>query len=137
MHPESHIYRSLISKLTIGVRILPVALLMACTESPTSTERSAIHFDPEQLNSEGLRGPADGLRALHYEFCIPDRPDVISEIRTIDPTLQLQRSSPGRIGCAVDQVLCLGHTHQSHFREVLERLIQHPGVGDIHEAVFE
>jgi hypothetical protein len=112
-------------------------LLTACTEPPSTVAESAIQFDLQQLSSEGLRGPADGLRALHYEFCIPDRADIISEVRAIDPTLQLQRTSPGRIGCGVGEVLCLGHTHQAQFREVLGRLAQHPQVGEIHEAVFE
>ena len=112
-------------------------LLTACTEPPSTVEESVIPFDLQQLNSEGLRGPADGLRALHYEFCIPDRPDVISEVRAIDPTLQLQRSSPGRVGCGTGEVLCLGHTHQARFLEVLERLARHPLVGEIHETVFE
>jgi hypothetical protein len=33
--------------------------------------RSKITFDLEQLNENGLYGPPGGLRALHYEFCIP------------------------------------------------------------------
>jgi hypothetical protein len=114
-----------------------VAALMLLTACTATTEESAIHFDLTQLNSEGLRGPADGLRALHYEFCIPDQPDVISEVRAIDPTLEIQRASSGRIGCGTNEVLCLGHTHQPQYREVLERLAQHPDVSEIHEAVFE
>jgi hypothetical protein len=116
---------------------LTVAVMMLLTACPATVKESAIHFDLKQLNSEGLRGPADGLRALHYEFCIPDRADVIREVRLIDPTLQIQRTSPGRIGCGADQALCLGHTHQPHYREVLKRLAQHPDTGEIYEATFE
>jgi hypothetical protein len=112
-------------------------LMTACTEPPTHTATPSLHFDLKQLNSEGLRGPPDGLRALHYEFCIPDRPALISEMKAIDPTLQIQAASPGRIGCGEGEALCLGHTHQPRFREVLERLARHPEVGEIHEAVFE
>jgi hypothetical protein len=32
---------------------------------------SKIDVDLANVNSEGLRGPPDGLRAVHYEFCIP------------------------------------------------------------------
>jgi hypothetical protein len=116
---------------------LTVAVMILLTACPAAVKESAIHFDLRQLNSEGLRGPADGLRALHYEFCIPDRADVIREVRAIDPTLQIQRSSPGRVGCGAGEILCLGHTHQARFREVLERLARHPQVGEIQEAVFE
>ncbi|MCK5191008.1 MAG: hypothetical protein KAR12_13230, partial [Methylococcales bacterium] len=30
-----------------------------------------IEFDITKLNQQGLYGPADGLRSLSYEFCIP------------------------------------------------------------------
>ena len=37
----------------------------------------------------------------------------------------------------VDELLCLGHTHQPGYRAVLERLSALPFVADIHEAFFE
>jgi len=98
---------------------------------------SGIRFDLDRLDADGLQGPPDGLRALHYEYCIPDQPEAIREVTAIDPTLQIQQGSPGRVGCGAGELLCLGHTHQPDYRAVLERLAALLFVTDIHEAFFE
>jgi len=59
-----------------------------------------LHFDLSQLNDQGLVGPPEGLRALSYEFCIPAVEAHVMEVEAIDSTIAIQRSSPGRIGCA-------------------------------------
>ena len=120
----------------IGYLLLAV-LMTACTASRETSGSSVLHFDLNRLNAEGLQGPPDGLRALHYEYCIPDRPELIDELAGIDPSLETQYGSPGRIGCGEGELLCLGHTHQPDYREVLERLGRHPMVGEIREALFE
>jgi hypothetical protein len=96
-----------------------------------------IRFDLEHISPEGLIGPPDGLRALDYEYCIPDHAEAIRQVEAIDPTLQIQRGSPGRVGCGQNQLLCLGHTHQTDFLSVLERLSALPFVMAIHQAFFE
>jgi hypothetical protein len=83
-----------------------------------------IHLDLSKFNDDGLYGPPDGLRAAMYEFCIPARPDLAAEVASIDPTVQIYASSPGRIGCASDEYLCIGSTGQPGFREVLASLAQ-------------
>ena len=83
-----------------------------------------IHFDLTGFTEEGLYGPPDGLRALDYEFCIPADPALVDEVRAIDPTLSVFPDSPGRIGCGVDEYLCIGTTHQPDFRAVLLRLAE-------------
>ena len=96
-----------------------------------------VRFDLERLDADGLQGPPDGLRALHYEYCIPHRSGAIREVTAIDPTLQVQRGSPGRSGCGVGELLCLGHTHQPGHQVVLGRLAALPYITEIHEAFFE
>ena len=110
---------------------------LALTLVRDATTRSGIRFDLDRVNADGLQGPPDGLRALHYEYCIPDRPEAIQNVTTIDPTLQIQGGSPGRVGCGAGELLCLGHTHQPGYRAVLERLAELPFVAEIHEALFE
>ena len=102
-----------------------------------ATVRSKIRFDLDRLDPDGLQGPRDGLRALHYEYCIPDRSEAVREVTAIDPTLQIQGGSPGRVGCAAGELLCLGHTHQPDYRVVLEQLATLPFIAEIHEAFFE
>ena len=106
-------------------------------EQPRINPRSKISFDFEHLNEQGLYGPPDGLRALHYEFCIPADPRLVAQVRRIDPTIQIFKTSPGRIGCAEEEYLCIGNTHQPNFRNVLLNLAKLPQVKRIDQAFFE
>lgn len=96
-----------------------------------------IAIDLTNVNADGLRGPPTGLRAVHYEFCIPVGTHYAAEVRGIDPTAQLMTGSRGRIGCADGQVLVLGHTHQRAYRQVLDQLANLPYVARITESFFE
>lgn len=98
---------------------------------------NVIRFDMSRLNSEGLIGPADGLRSLGYEFCIPASEQSVGMVESIDPTAEVQRQSLGRIGCGSDEFLVLGNTHQADFEGVLVRLSKLPFVDRIEEAQFE
>jgi hypothetical protein len=95
-----------------------------------------ITFDLSLLDATGLYGPADGRRALHYEFCIPDRAQAAAQVRALDASLRLQRAR-GRIGCSGAELLCVGSTHQRGYREVLAGLARLPFVERIEQAFFE
>ena len=60
-----------------------VVIVTGCTSDNTSEK---IRFDLEILNEDGLYGPADGLRALDYEFCIPADDTARDEVTSIDPS---------------------------------------------------
>ena len=67
-----------------------------------------------ELNSQGLYGPPDGLRALSYEFCIPREQKYVDEIKRIDKSVKISLHSSGRIGCTDKQYLCLDrHTRST------------------------
>ncbi|HWH46208.1 MAG TPA: hypothetical protein VN664_00305 [Burkholderiales bacterium] len=115
-----------------------IAMIAGCVSvSSPHAISSKIDVDLENVNSEGLRGPPDGLRAVHYEFCIPADEESAKEVRSIDPSAQFMRGSRGRIGCARDQVLVVGNTHQRSYRQVLERLAALEYVTRIAETFFE
>ena len=88
------------------------------------------------VNDKGLYGPPNGLVSLSYEFCIPREQKYIDEIKSIDTTVQISKSS-GRIGCSKDQYLCLGHTAQENYLQVLEGLARKEYIHRIEEAWFE
>jgi hypothetical protein len=90
-----------------------------------------VHFDQSAFSDDGLYGPPGGLRAAAYEFCIPAHHELAAEVASIDPTVQIYTSSPGRIGCGVDEYLCIGSTAQPGFRQVLANLAQLDYVTDI------
>ena len=97
---------------------------------------SKIGFDPALIGADGLYGPADGLRALDYELCVPDSVDYRARVSAIDPSLRFS-ASPGRIGCTGGEVLALGNSHQPGFHSVLEKLARLPFVRRIEPAWFE
>lgn len=88
-------------------------------EIPTLTK---VTFDLDLLNDDGLIGPPAGLRSLMYEFCIPADGASEAQVRAIDSSDHMHSTSPGRIGCRDDQILCVGETHQPGWRTVLEQL---------------
>jgi hypothetical protein len=96
-----------------------------------------ITFDTAVIHEDGLRGPADGLVAVSYEFCIPAKDECYQQVRAIDPRIQIMQGTRGRIGCSNDQALCIGQTHQPNFRQVLQKLAALEYVTEIRECVFE
>jgi hypothetical protein len=94
-------------------------------------------FDPAALDDAGLTGPPDGRVAVAYEFCIPATGAHAAEVRGLDPTAEVQRGSPGRIGCGSGQWLVVGSTHQPGWRAVLAGLTALPYVARIDRADFE
>jgi hypothetical protein len=110
-------------------------LLSACAAvQPPSAE---IQIDLSGVNAEGLRGPSNGLRAVHYEFCIPAGETYKSEVVRIDASAVFMPDSRGRIGCRAGEVLVVGNTHQPGYRQVLDRLASLPYIERIVEAHFE
>lgn len=126
----------------IGAAAAIFALLafvtIGCVSTATTHVMSPkVGLDLGDVNAEGLRGPPDGLRAVHYEFCIPADDNLLRKVRAIDPTSEAMKGSRGRIGCTKEQVLVLGNTHQRGFRQVLNRLAGLPYVQRIEENFFE
>jgi hypothetical protein len=105
--------------------------------APPDAVSTKIHFDLSEFNDGGLYGPPDGLRTAMYEFCIPARDDLAAEVASIDPSIQISASSPGRIRCSSDEYLCIGSTGQPGFREVLANVAQLDYVSRIQLSVPE
>jgi hypothetical protein len=105
--------------------------------APPDGVNARIHFYLSEFTDDGLYGPPDGLRAAMYEFCIPAGADLAVEVASIDPTVQIYASSPGRIRCGSDEYLCIGSTGQPGFRELLANLAQLDYVSGIQLSVPE
>jgi hypothetical protein len=119
---------------------LSVCLVLTCClaeERDQIDPIGKITFRLDQLNQDGLCGPSDGLRALHYEFCIPGDGAHEAQVRDIDPTIQVFPKSRGRIGCTAGEYLCVGSTHQPNFKTVLFKLASLPYIKRINQAFFE
>lgn len=123
--------------VSLLLNLYPFFLACRAEERVQVNPRSKITFNLEHLNESGLYGPPHGLRALDYEFCIPADPRLEAQVRQIDPTVHIFKTSPGRVGCAEGGYLCVGNTHQPDFRMVLNKLANLPYVKRIDQAFFE
>ena len=117
-------------------------LLAGCLASPARDSSppagiAKVRFPLDGIRADGLHGPADGSRSVAYEFCIPSNDEAYQQVRMIDPSLQIQPDSPGRIGCAENQSLCIGETHQPGWHEVLQKLAALNYVSEIRQSDFE
>jgi hypothetical protein len=96
-----------------------------------------IKFQLDDIRPDGLRGPADGLVSVSYEFCVRADDRFYQEVRWIDPSVQIYPNSSGRIACPKGQALCIGQTNQPHWRDVLRRLSSLSYISEIRECFFE
>ncbi len=100
------------------------ALLAACQASPAPVpvgraDPAKIKFNLDDINADGLRGPADGLVAVSYEFCVPRNDRVYRQLERIDASIQINPGASGRIGCTKDEALGIGNTGQPGWRGVV------------------
>ena len=96
-----------------------------------------IEFDITKLNQQGLYGPADGLRSLSYEFCIPAEEHFVSTILIIDPEIKIYPQSPGRIACTQVEYLCMGDTYNKPYQTIFNDLADLSFIKRIIQSVFE
>lgn len=131
-----------IASLRVMMVSTAIASLAGCHVSPgrgssdwTGSEK--VKFSLENIHSDGLRGPTNGLLAVSYEFCVPANNKVYQEVQQIDPSLQIHPGSRGRSGCSTSQSLAIGDTHQAHWHSVLQELSSLTYVDEIRECFFE
>lgn len=96
-----------------------------------------IKFRLDNIRADGLRGPADGLVSVSYEFCVPADAAVYAEVKRLDPGVQITPGGRGRSGCKTGEALCIGNTHQKDWRRVLDGLAALDYVREIRECFFE
>lgn len=92
-------------------------------EQPPTQQRpiEKITFDLSTISAEGL-ATATGGGSVSYEFCIPATEVHVAAVQAIDPSVKTFARSRGRIGCQREEYLCIGDTHQNHWREKLMAL---------------
>lgn len=127
-------------KITLALFLAATLTADAFPNSPERLQLNAaakIKFRLDDIRPDALRGPRDGLISVSYEFCVPANARAYEEVKQIDPSVRIQPGSRGRIGCGKGQTLCIGTTHQPHWREVLKRLSSLSYIAEIRECVFE
>jgi hypothetical protein len=132
---EMRRYISVFIKTTVLMSFMSVfATAMANAEN---CNLSKIKFDLSDIRPNGLRGFGSGLSAVDYEFCIPNDKQHYAAIKHINRTIQIYSGPKGRIGCSKTQLLCIGNTHQPHWKNTLKAIAALPYVKEIDETFFE
>jgi len=133
--------RTLAAAIAAGLVAMACAPFAASRGAPEPAVDEAalakIEFSLADIREDGLTGPPDGLRAVSYEFCVPDEAAKLAEVQAIDPTVQVMLGAKGRVGCGDGTVLCIGSTHQPNWRAVLERVGSLSYVPRVARADFE
>jgi hypothetical protein len=117
--------------------VVALLAMAGCANEEVLRERGKIAFDLAEIGTDGLEGEAGAERAVAYEFCLPAKDSYVTQVRVIDPTLQLYPGVPGRVGCKAGEILAIGNTHRAEWRESLARLAALRYVRRIERTRFE
>ncbi|MCB0705512.1 MAG: hypothetical protein KDC34_09395 [Saprospiraceae bacterium] len=109
----------------------------ACDSEKPDCTFDKIKFDLELIDEVGLRGPKDGKVLVDYEFCIPQKDAFKSEVVNINPYINMDKYTKGRIGCSDKEWHCMGNTGSQNYREILCALSNLDYVVEIREVFFE
>ena len=126
------------------VSALVLCAALSCSKSDKTTKeqdnsgwQNKIAFDLSQIHPDGLTGPPDGLVRVSYEFCIPKDKAFLDRVLAIDPTIKCSLESPGRIGCGKTEYLCIGDTHNSRWKDILQQIASLDYVTRIERTYWE
>ncbi len=123
----------------IIIVVSSLSIMYGCSniDSNSIANNEKIEFDITKLNQQGLYGPADGLRSLSYEFCIPADEHFVSVIHNIDPEIKIYHHSPGRIACNQSEFLCVGDTYNKPYQKNFNDLANLFFIKRIIQSIFE
>jgi hypothetical protein len=123
--------------LFIALMWSTLVLLFAChrTKLPPATDPlwQKLKFSLTQLDA---MGKGQSGTSIDYEFCIPNRAEHKAEVLRADSTVQFY-TSPGRIKCARNQLLCIGNTRSPEYKRRLFKLCSLDYVQSIEQTFWE
>lgn len=124
--------------INVTLGILAAILLFSCALAKSSSMKKAeekMNFNFSKLNKHGLTKVRK--TTLAFEFCIPNETEYLNEIKSIDESIAVYKSSDGKIGCGKNQILCIGETAGKDYIKILISLTKLPYVKNIDESFFE
>ena len=105
----------------------------SCQEKADEEAMAKIRFDYSQVDENGLK---NGV-AVEYEFCIPAEAKYVSQVKKIDPEIQVNQESKGRIRCSDAQWLCIHSTLFAEWKQKLYAYASLPYVERIQQTFYE
>lgn len=95
-----------------------------------------IKFDIYELDKRGQLGTENNKTTLDFEFCIPNNPDFLTEVKNIDSSLASQKGK-GRSNCSEEHLLIVGNTYNKDFKKILCKISQLEYVKEINQTLWE
>jgi len=130
----------------LSLQLLSIVFVFSLTISCSSSENSnyqiencnieKIKFDLTDIDNRGLIGELDNKVALDFEFCIPNKPEIIKEVLAINASLKTQKSK-GRSNCNEQSILVIGNTYNKDFKKLLCKISQLEYVKEINQTYWE
>ncbi|MEN8928909.1 MAG: hypothetical protein ABF242_06245 [Flavobacteriales bacterium] len=124
--------------IKIAFSLILISLFVSCSIFKSKEVKNAeekMNFSFSKLDKKGLI--KDRGTSLAYEFCIPNTEANLNEIKAIDETIAVYKSSKGRIGCSKEEILCIGETADKDYKKILIAISNKTYVKSINESFFE
>lgn len=115
-----------------------ITMLASCSVFRSKEYKAAeekMNFSFSKLDKKGLI--KDRGTSLAFEFCIPNTEENLNEIKAIDESIAIYKSSQGRIGCGPNEILCIGETVDKDYKNILIEISKLSYVQSINESFFE
>lgn len=134
--------RYLLPFFKLTVFVFSSTIFFSCASSKPINEEivncksEKITFDLTGIDDRGLIGYGENKKGLDFEFCIPNQPDLVKKVLTLDSSLK-KLASKGRSNCSEQHVLITGSTYNKNFKKLLCKIAQLEYVKEINQTYWE
>ena len=126
-----------------GVIIL-LNIVFSCTSSKNKSvseniencNLDKIKFKLSVFDKNGLTGDGNNKVALDFEFCVPNKPEILKTINEIDSSIKPIKGK-GRTKCNNDAILLIGNSYNKDIKKILCKLSQLEYITEINQVYWE
>lgn len=128
--------------------IILFLMLFVCFSCSTSKNKSLtesiiencnidkIKFKLSIFDKNGLTGDENNKVALDYEFCVPNKLEILNTIKEIDSSIK-PLNGKGRTKCAENHIIMIGNSYNKDIKKILCNLSQLEYVTEINQVYWE
>lgn len=124
--------------------MLLVVLLLSCSSAKKRTtdnmnencNTNKIKFKLTLFDKNGLTGDENNKVALDYEFCVPNKLEILNTIKEIDSSIK-PLNGKGRTKCAENHIIMIGNSYNKDIKKILCNLSQLECITEIKQVYWE
>lgn len=121
-----------------------VVVLLSCGSAKKGTtdnknencNTNKIKFKLAIFDKNGLTGDENNKVALDYEFCVPNKPEILNTINEIDSSIKPLHGK-GRTKCAENHIVMIGNSYNKDIKKILCNLSQLECITEIKQVYWE